>query len=144
MIKKANNTHTAILANLAAELWPKHSVEELATEFTELLSRRDRAIFIKMTDDVVVGFAECSVRSDYVEGTSRSPVGYLEGIYVKKQYRNCGYAKELLYACENWAKEYGCNEFASDTELINTKSISFHLHVGFQEANRIVCFVKNL
>ena len=38
----------------------------------------------------------------------------------------------------------GAEEFASDCELKNTDSLKFHLNIGFKEANRIICFVKNL
>ena len=32
----------------------------------------------------------------------------------------------------------------SDCELENTHSLQFHLNVGFEEANRIICFTKKL
>lgn len=79
-----------------------------------------------------------------MEGTSTSPVGYLEGIFVKEGYRNKGYAKELLAECETWAKENGCYEFASDCELNNINSFHFHRATNFIEANRIICFTKTL
>ena len=79
-----------------------------------------------------------------MEGTYSSPVGYLEGIFVREEFRHQGIAKQLLFACENWAKEQGCREFASDCELGNTESLRFHLGLGFEEANRIICFVKKL
>lgn len=91
-----------------------------------------------------MGFAQCQLRRDYVEGTESSPVGYLEGIFVAEEYRHQGVARKLLAACEIWAKEQGCTEFASDCELANTASLRFHLNVGFQEANRIICFTKKL
>lgn len=50
----------------------------------------------------------------------------------------------LLAACEQWAREKGCQEFASDCELDNRESLRFHLALGFAEANRIVCFRKAL
>lgn len=50
----------------------------------------------------------------------------------------------LLMACQNWAKEQGCVEFASDCELTNEESLRFHLNMGFEEANRIICFTKKL
>ena len=84
------------------------------------------------------------MRTDYVEGTESSPVGYLEGIFVKEEYRKNGYAKELLFACEKWAKEIGCSEFASDCEADNMDSFKFHMAMGFDKANRIICFKKNL
>ena len=52
--------------------------------------------------------------------------------------------KVLLAACEAWAASQGSREFASDCELDNTGSLAFHLHSGFTEANRIICFVKPL
>ena len=84
------------------------------------------------------------MRYDYVEGTETTPVGYLEGIFVKKDYRNKGIAKELLAECEEWAKSNGCQEFGSDCEIDNVDSLMFHKAVNFTEANRIICFTKKL
>lgn len=70
--------------------------------------------------------------------------GYLKGIFVAEEYRKKGFASELLRACENWAKEKGCTEFASDCELVNEDSMNFHLALEFEEANRIICFRKEL
>lgn len=95
-------------------------------------------------DDKKIGFAQCQLRHDYVEGTKTTPVGYLEGIFIREEYRKQGYAKKLLFKCEEWAKEQGCSEFASDCELENGISIEFHIKMGFEEANRIVCFKKQL
>ena len=90
------------------------------------------------------GFAQCQLRRDYVEGTESSPVGYLEGIYVEENCRRRGLAAALLAACEDWARTKGCREFASDCELTNSQSLRFHLALGFEEANRIICFTKKL
>jgi aminoglycoside 6'-N-acetyltransferase I len=49
-----------------------------------------------------------------------------------------------LKHCEQWAKEKGCSEFASDCELDNEVSRQFHINLGFNEANRIICFTKKL
>ena len=77
-------------------------------------------------NDIPIGFAQCQLRYDYVEGTVTTPVGYLEGIFIKEGYRNKGYAKELLSECEAWAKYNGCQEFASDCEIDNIHSFHFH------------------
>ena len=100
--------------------------------------------FLAYVEDVPIGFAQCQLRHDYVEGTDSSTVGYLEGIYVADGYRKQGIARELLFACETWAKSKSCTEFASDCELENVQSLQFHLNVGFEEANRIICFTKKL
>lgn len=144
MVRKAGKMDLKILANLAALLWNSHSVHELMDEFSEIISKDNVQFFLKYENDVPVGFAQCQLRYDYVEGTKTSPVGYLEGIYIKENYRNKGYAKELLVECEIWAKNQGCKEFASDCELDNTDSFYFHKAMKFTEANRVICFTKVL
>lgn len=144
MIRKAESKDLPILAELACQLWPDNSVEEMQAEFAETLTKPDAAFFLAYADETAVGFAQCQLRYDYVEGTDSSPVGYLEGIYVADGYRQQGFARELLAACESWAKSKGCTEFASDCELDNVQSLQFHLNVGFEETNRIICFTKKL
>ena len=144
MIRKASKNDIRTIANFAVLMWDDNSVDELADEFSEILSKDDAQIFLKYEDDIPVGFAQCQLRYDYVEGTENSPVGYLEGIFVMESYRNRGYAKELLNECEMWAKDKGCKEFASDCEIDNDISFQFHKAMNFTEANRIICFTKKL
>lgn len=143
-IRKATMTDAVAAAELAVRLWPSHEMSEITAEFTALLGDPDAAVFLAIQGQLPIGFAQCQLRHDYVEGTDSSPVGYLEGIYVADGYRKSGIARSLLHACEGWAKEKGCLEFASDCELNNTDSLHFHLNVGFEEANRIICFTKKI
>ena len=140
MIRKAKNSDLDSLTELAWKLWPDHNRAELKAELGEILKKEDAAFFLAEGR----GFAQCQLRRDYVEGTESSPVGYLEGIFVEESCRRQGLAKELLSACEKWAREMGCKEFASDCELTNSQSLRFHLALGFEEANRIICFAKKL
>ncbi len=142
-IDKAGEQELPDVAALAAKLWA-HPAQELAAEFLELLEQGDAALFLARQSGEAVGFAQCQLRHDYVEGTSTSPVGYLEGIYVEPAHRRHGVAAALLRACEVWAKGQGCAEFASDCELENADSLRFHQRLGFREANRIICFTKNI
>lgn len=144
MIKEAEKKDLAAIAEMAVMMWDSNSVEDLMGEFADMVSSEEAKIFVKYIQNTPVGFAQCGLRHDYVEGTESSPVGYLEGIFVKEEYRKQGYAKELLSACEQWAKEQGCTEFASDCELENQNSLAFHMSMGFEEANRIICFKKKL
>lgn len=144
MIYKATKEDAYIIATMAIKMWQNNTIEELIADFEDLLSKEECAIYIYMIDNEPVGFAQCQLRHDYVEGTDSSPVGYLEGIFVQEEYRKKGYAKELLVKCEEWIKEKGCTEFASDCELTNEESLAFHLKMGFIEANRIICFTKQL
>ena len=144
MIRLAGEKDALILAELAVQMWNGHTVEELAAEFAEIVGREDAACFIQYAGGVPAGFAQCQLRYDYVEGTASSPVGYLEGIFVREDFRNRGIAKALLRACEAWAKEKNCSEFASDCELNNVSSLRFHLAMGFEEVNRVICLKKDL
>jgi len=125
-------------------MWDSHTLSELAEDFAEIISSEDAVCLIKYVEDRPIGFAQCQIRHDYVEGTETSPVGYLEGIFVEEEYRHRGVAKELLQQCERWAKGKNCSEFASDCELDNVDSLQFHLAMGFEEANRIICFRKEI
>lgn len=144
MIREATPLDLETVTMLAARLWPENTPAQLEPEFTGLLASNEAAVFLLFDDDAPVGFAQCQLRHDYVEGTDSSPVGYLEGIYVEEAHRRRGHARALLAACEAWAAARGCTEFASDCEFGNEASRAFHLHAGFEEANRIVCFAKRL
>ena len=144
MIRRASVSDALTVAELAVKMWTSHSAAELAEDFRELMSSPECAVFIMYAGDTPIGFSQCQLRHDYVEGTESSPVGYLEGIFVDEAHRRQGCARKLLAACEEWAKKMGCSEFASDCELTNAESLAFHLKMGFIEANRIICFTKEI
>lgn len=143
-IRVATLEDVQTVAGLAIQMWESHTTEELAQGFYDYMSGEAGIVVLAMEDENAVGFAQCGLRHDYVEGTDSSPVGYLEGIFVEEEYRKRGLAREMLEACQRWAKEQGCTEFASDCELDNEASLKFHLQMGFEEANRIICFKKKL
>lgn len=143
-IRKAIINDSKIAAELFIRMWEDHNLKDLQQELEEDITSDDAAIFLTYYEGIPIAMAQCSLRYDYVEGTATSPVGYLEGIYVEEEHRKFGIAKLLCKACEDWAKEKGCEEFASDCELSNEISLKFHLGIGFEEANRIICFTKKL
>lgn len=125
---------------LRMELWPDaDSLEEI----TQLLEDSETEIFVAENDGELVGFVEASLRK-YADGCESSPVGYLEGWYVRPEYRKHGVGRKLVEAVEDWAREMGCTEMASDTELHNLLSQQAHAKLGFEEVERIVQFRKAL
>ena len=144
MIRQMQASDIDGLVDLALALWPGHSREEMAGEMAPLLAAENAAVFGWQEGGRWEAFAQCQLRHDYVEGCDTSPVGYLEGIFVREHLRGRGVAKALLGQCEAWARAQGCREFASDCELSNEGSLRFHLAAGFQEAGRIICFTKRL
>lgn len=143
-IEQVNDISFEDWLKMGMSLWPDNIVEELRHEFLSQLSSGKETTFLYKTHDQYVGFINVSVRNDYVEGSSTSPVGFIEGIYVKPEYRKKGISKELVKLAEEWAKSKGCKEMGSDVEFHNTSSYDFHKSVGFEEANRIICFIKKI
>ena len=140
----ANKEYITAMIPLIITLWPDNSEDDAGKIAIEYIDGKNKGAFVHFIDDQCVGLALCSLRYDYVEGCESSPVGYLEGIVVNEKYRKNGIAKSLCSECEMWAREKGCKEFASDCELTNLDSFSFHLSIGFEEENRIICFKKKL
>lgn len=132
------------LLELALLLWPDNPPVVLREEIAQTLEGGDAAYFLWLEDGNALGFAQVRIRREYVEGTSTSPVGCLEGISVRNTHHGRGIASELLTKCESWARERGLREFASDCALNNTDSLRFHLKNGFLEAGRLICFRKPL
>ena len=143
VIRKATPDDSMTLAILASRMW-EHDPSELQPEFSALTNSSEAACFLAFHGVQAVGFAQCQLRHDYVEGCETSPVGFLEGIYVDDAYRRSGVARALLSACESWARSVGCTEFASDCELDNHDSLAWHLKAGFEEVNRTIWFAKKL
>ena len=142
-IRKATPDDSRVLGQLAARMWV-HDPDELASEFVVLTASREAACFLAFDGENAIGFAQCQLRHDYVEGCETSPVGFLEGIYVSDGFRLTGTGRALLSACENWARSMGCSEFASDCELDNTVSHAWHMKNGFAEMGRTLWFAKKL
>lgn len=141
---RATEKDAEAFVGLLKIVWPEHAEEALTRIILEYMDSDESAVFTEKLDENLIGVALCCLRHDYVEACETSPVGYLEGVSVKETYRNQGVAKRLVEECEQWAREKGCREFASDCEMSNTASLNFHLQIGFQEQNRIICFKKIL
>ncbi len=141
---RADPREAGQLSALVKIIWPEHSLEELTGIIINYIKSENSAVFAEVINGEYAGVALCCLRNDYVEGCETSPVGYLEGVSIHEEYRHQGIARKLVSECEQWAREKGCSEFASDCELTNTASLTFHLSIGFQEENRIICFKKML
>lgn len=145
MIRQAEIVDSMDVARLASLLWPGHKIEEFKKEIEQLINNEDAIVYLAYGPlKEPIGFAQCQIRSDYVEGTSTTPVGYLEGLFVKETFRRSGIAKQLVKYCEDWSILKGCSEFASDCELDNEESLNVHLKLGFKEVNRVIAFAKKL
>ncbi|MCC2954942.1 GNAT family N-acetyltransferase [Massilia sp. IC2-477] len=144
-IKPCTSPEQAGWLQLRMALWPEDPTEHLL-EMQELCEQPGRyAQFIAYSsDDEAQGLVEVALRSDYVNGTESSPVGFLEGLYVDPASRHQGIAALLVKIAEQWAREQGCSEMASDAAIDNTASHAMHEALGFEETERVVYFRKSL
>jgi aminoglycoside 6'-N-acetyltransferase I len=119
-------------------------VAQYPPEARDYLANPGMAIFIAETPrGEPVGFSEASLRS-YAEGCASSPVGYLEGWYVRPHARHRGVGRRLMEAAEEWAREQGCTEMGSDTQSHNVASEEAHQKLGYTIVDRLVVFRKPL
>lgn len=131
---------------LRKALWPgardADHLAEMALFVTEPL--RFAQFIVYTPSRQAVAFVEASVRHDCVNGTSSSPVVFLEGLYVEPAHRRGGMAAALVARVAAWGTERGCREFASDTAIDNAPSQAVHKALGFQETERVVYFRRDL
>jgi aminoglycoside 6'-N-acetyltransferase I len=144
-IKPCTTVGQAGWLQLRMALWPAEREEHLL-EMQELCAQPGRyAQFIASTaSGEPQGLVEVALRTDYVNGTDSSPVGFLEGLYVDPAFRKQGIARLLVQTAEQWIREQGCSEMASDALLDNTSSQAMHRALGFEETERVVYFRKAL
>ena len=124
-------------------LWP--DADDTPEELLAQLARDDAGVWLGLsTNGEAVGFAEASIRRDYVNGAGTSPVGFLEGLYVDPVWRRSGVGRALVEAVEQWTRQQGCSELASDALIDNTASHAAHVAYGFEETERVVYFRKQV
>jgi aminoglycoside 6'-N-acetyltransferase I len=126
-------------------LWPDSEVDHSA-DIERFLTAGDPATIVLVAEREsgdLGGFVEAGTRP-WAEGCSSSPVGYIEGWWVDADLRRSGVGAMLVAAAEAWARSLGLTEMASDVELTNDESHAAHRALGYEEAERIVCFRKRL
>ncbi|WP_095095216.1 aminoglycoside 6'-N-acetyltransferase [Pseudomonas sp. Irchel 3A5] len=129
---------------LRTALWPDSATENDHDSHTLLSSERYLVLTFTHKNGETLGFAEASIRTDYVNGTHSSPVAFLEGLYVQPANRGQRIARQLVAGVEQWAVEMGCIELASDALVENQVSHAMHEALGFEETERVVYFLKGL
>ena len=133
------------LLKMSQKLWTDFEESALKSLLKENIQlEKNKILMAKTVEGESIGFSFFSIRTDYVEGATQSPTGYLEGIFIEPDYRKNGIAKEFLRLGESWCKEKGCVQMGSDTWLTHKESRAFHKKLGFWEEEEVVHFLKNI
>lgn len=134
----------AIWAEMRAALWPEETLPAHLGATDALLNDGDVwALIAEATDGTAVGFAEIAVRK-YANGCESQPVPFLEGIWVRPEFRRRGIGARLIARAEQLMAARGFRELGSDTPIDNVTSQSAHRAWGFFETERVVYFRKML
>ena len=141
MIVALTKEHENAWAEMCVELWPELTVDTVLKLSHDGLFKNE---FLYYDDGKLAAFLSLSLRSDYVEGTNSRLVGYIEGLYVKPEFRRKGIAEKLVEYATTWSKGFGCTELASDCTVDNEGSQIFHEHMGFTETIRKVCYITHI
>jgi len=142
-IRRATHEDKSEWFRMRKGIWPEAPDEYLDFDMDEILASSRDAVFMACADGRPAGMIEARLR-EYGEGCETSPVGYIEGWFVDEDMRGTSMAGDLVRAAEGWARKNGCSEMASDTWLDNAASIRAHYKLGYEEAERLVHFVKRL
>jgi aminoglycoside 6'-N-acetyltransferase I len=129
---------------MSCALFPEVTAENLAAGMRDFRAREDAEVFVSLRGDgSVSGFVEVGARP-YADGCETSPVGYIEAWFVDPDVRRMRHGQALLAAAEEWARERGYREMASDAVIDNTVSHAAHRKAGYEEVERVVQFRKSL
>lgn len=144
LIQEISKYNVEGLAKLFTKLWTDCNFEEELEHCKRLIDSEKDMCFIGKNINEYIAFIHVSLRMEHVEGVTQSPVGYIEGLYVHPDFRRIGIGNHLISLAEKWCKEKNCSQIASDTDIQNKQSISFHKNRGFRETARLVTFIKDI
>lgn len=145
LVRRVKESDFSDWFRLRKSLWDESSDEEHRAEMSDIIEHTEtQLVLVAETDDSnLIGFLEASIRP-FVEDCHTDQVGYLEGWYVEPDYRQHGIGRILVQAAEDWARQKGCEEMASDAEIGNDLSLTAHLRLGYEESSRLVHLRKDL
>lgn len=132
-------------AKLRHDLWPYHTLEYLKTEMKDIYNRfkLDYMFYVAEDNGSLVGFIELSIHETAL-GCKTKNVGFIEGWYVKSEYRQRGIGKLLVAKGEAWAIDNECKEMASDTTERYPISPIAHKSLGYEEVDTPLNYRKSL
>jgi aminoglycoside 6'-N-acetyltransferase I len=143
-IREMEFADRAAWAEMRGELWPEETAQEHASGIDEILGDGDAWGFVAETaDGAPVGFAELAIRK-YANGCTSRPVPFLEGIWVRAEFRRQGVGARLIEHAGEFAAARGFRELGSDSEIENLTSHAAHRSWGFSETERVVYFRRAL
>jgi len=147
-IRAARRTEIEALARLRQALWPHYPYETHLEDATRMFDGVPSSLplidFVAEQDGTLIGFIEVGMRSHANHCDPTMPIGFIEGWFVERTARERGVGRALMQAAEEWARQHGCKEIASDALIDNELSQLVHERLGYTVVNRCTNFRKVL
>ena len=144
VIRRYRASHWDEWLRMNRALFPGLSLEADVAEMRATVARPDAAVFVlDRGDGSLAGYVEVGERS-IADGCESSPVGYIEAWYVDSDMRRTGYGRALLETAEQWARDRGRSEMASDALIDNDVSHLAHRQSGYEEVEKVITYRKSL
>lgn len=137
------------LVRMLVALWPDGTTRDHGRLVQSVLDGKPRSILpltflVAERKGVLVGFVEVGLRSHANGCDPVRAVGFIEGWYVLPRLRRQGIGRWLFVAAEDWCREHGCREVASDTWADHRLSVQAHRALGYHVEGSFINFRKSL
>lgn len=145
---KAAEKDIPVLVSLASDIWKEH--------YTSLIGEAQVSYMIQnfQSEPVFRQQISSAEYTYYVMYANEKPVGYfgitpeadclfLSKLYVQKEYRRKGLAKEALKIITDTARKQSLSKIRLTVNKRNTDSIQAYLHLGFIKTADIVTDIGN-
>ncbi len=116
LIRSVTPTDIPIWEELRCAHWPDGAddhAKEIAAFFAGTLEEPDEVLIAEDENHAVIAFAELSIRTG-LPGLEGHRAGYVEGLYIRPEFRSGNVAHRLLQESRHWARRQQCTIFASD------------------------------
>ena len=140
MIRRAELSDAAAIAELAGQLGYPTDPDEMRIRLTRMLNDPQRTIIVAEVDGTVVGWTTIKVEAELTQ----APYALISGLVVDEQHRGDGIGRELLQAAEEWVVEQGLTRLRLRANEIREDAHRFYLRNGFEMKKKQCQFEKDL
>ncbi len=138
IVRPAESSDVAALAELAGELGYPTEAADLARRLAELLAGDD--VWVAELDGRVVGWAHCTVRRSLVV----EPHIEVMGLVVGEGWRGRGIGRLLMAAADRSARAHGVSVIRLRSSIHREGAHAFYLGLGYREHKRQAVFVREV
>jgi ribosomal protein S18 acetylase RimI-like enzyme len=103
------------------------SKNKLKKEFKEFVGNRALVIYVIEVNEKLVAYINCKIHKSFWVNR-----GYVDDIFVLRDYRRKGFATKLIKEFSNFLKKKKINEFELSVNPKNKNAIKLYEKIGFE------------